>query len=403
MSVTYGFYNSKNGDRKYDAIQISSIFDGIILDGVLQNVGTAMMVKQLEGMTVVVGVGRAWFNHTWTLNDAPLLLSIPLSEAILNRIDAVVLEVDARESVRMNSIKVIKGVPASSPKKPTMIKQNDRWQYPLAYIRVNANTGSIRQENITNCVGTSECPFVTAPLDKISIDSLVAQWGDQFHQWFNNVKDTLSEDAAGRLLSLIDAINANINNLNTEKQNADTAITTTNIGSQSVHYAESAGAVAWDNVSGKPGTFPPATHNHDDNYSPIKHASKNPNYGGASTSEYGHVMICNDYNIGEMGKPQTPLVPSQRAIFNLYTDISKQLSQKSKVFVEAVTLVGNGSDWILTPNTGNYLITAQTIRNDTRFYIKGVSKQTADGVYTLIFSENIPSGSKITTWLTWLD
>lgn len=63
MSVTYGFYNSKNRDRRYDAIQMSSIFDGIIRDGVLQHFGTAMMVKESEGMMVNVGIGRAWFNH----------------------------------------------------------------------------------------------------------------------------------------------------------------------------------------------------------------------------------------------------------------------------------------------------------------------------------------------------
>ena len=184
MSVTYGFYNSKNRDRRYDAIQMSSIFDGIIRDGVLQHYGTGMMVKESEGMMVNVGIGRAWFNHTWTLNDALLPLTLPLSEVILNRIDAVVLEVDARESVRANSIKIIKGTPASSPKNPTLIKTNDRWQYPLAYIRVNAGVTAIRQANITNCVGTSACPFVTAPLEKMSIDALVAQWGDQWKAFY---------------------------------------------------------------------------------------------------------------------------------------------------------------------------------------------------------------------------
>ena len=52
MSVTYGFYNSKNRDRRYDAIQMSSIFDGIIRDGVLQHYGTGMMVKESEGMDI---------------------------------------------------------------------------------------------------------------------------------------------------------------------------------------------------------------------------------------------------------------------------------------------------------------------------------------------------------------
>lgn len=184
MSVTYGFYNSINGDRRYNAIQMSSIFDGIIRDGVLQHVGTAMMVRESEGMIVNVGIGRAWFNHTWTLNDALLPLEVPISEVILNRIDAVVIEVDARENIRANSIKIVKGTPASSPKNPTMIKTNDRWQYPLAYIRVNAGVTVIRQANITNCVGTSACPFVTGPLEMMSIDALVAQWGDQWKEFY---------------------------------------------------------------------------------------------------------------------------------------------------------------------------------------------------------------------------
>ena len=30
MAFTYGFFNSLNGDRKYTAEQLSSIFDGLI-------------------------------------------------------------------------------------------------------------------------------------------------------------------------------------------------------------------------------------------------------------------------------------------------------------------------------------------------------------------------------------
>ena len=46
---------------------------------------------------------------------------------------------------------------------------------------------------------------------------------------------------------------AYISTLLDNKQNASTAITTSNIGSQSVAYASSAGSVAWGNVSSRPG------------------------------------------------------------------------------------------------------------------------------------------------------
>ena len=97
MSVTYGFYNSLNGDRKYNAEQISSIFDGLIVDGVFASIGTAFAVEAAGGLTVNVGIGRAWFNHTWTLNDSILPLTAPESEVLLDRIDAVVLEVNGLE------------------------------------------------------------------------------------------------------------------------------------------------------------------------------------------------------------------------------------------------------------------------------------------------------------------
>ena len=38
MAFSYGFFDSRNGDRKYDATEFSSIFDGIIKDGVYMDV-----------------------------------------------------------------------------------------------------------------------------------------------------------------------------------------------------------------------------------------------------------------------------------------------------------------------------------------------------------------------------
>ena len=185
--VTSGFYDSLNHDRRYSSIQFGSIFDGVIRDGVFQHVGSRLMVSQNSGMMISVGTGRAWFNHTWTYNDSILPLTVPQSEVILDRVDAVVLEVDAREEGRINAIKIVKGTPTSkNAKPPAMLKEKNRWQYPLAYIKVAAGVTSIRTADITNKVGTSDCPFVTAPLDKMSIDDLVKQWADQWQVFYEN-------------------------------------------------------------------------------------------------------------------------------------------------------------------------------------------------------------------------
>lgn len=204
MAVTSGFYNSVSGDRKYNALQMSSIFDGIIEDGVYSTIGDHFSVTAGTGNTMIVGTGRAWFNHTWTLNDADYPVTLEPSEVVLNRYDAIVIEVNGSNAVRGNSIKVIKGTPGSSPSKPSLAKgDNNIWQHPLAYVYVPAGSSSISQSNIEYVVGKSECPFVVAAVQSVNIDALVAQWQDEFDTWFDNLEYQLSGDVAGNLQNQI--------------------------------------------------------------------------------------------------------------------------------------------------------------------------------------------------------
>lgn len=192
MSLTYGFFNSNNGDRKYNAEQMSSIFDGIIVDGVFASIGTAFAVKAAGGNKVNVGVGKAWFDHTWTLNDEVLTLEAPDPDKVFPRIDAVVLEVNHSDSVRANSIKFIQGVASSSPVRPTLLKEGTVRQYPLCYIDRSGGS-TIAQANITNMIGTAETPFVTGILKTVSLDELLGQWQDELDRFV--AKETAEFDA----------------------------------------------------------------------------------------------------------------------------------------------------------------------------------------------------------------
>ena len=176
MALTYGFYNSINHDRRYNASQMSQLFDGIITDGIFASIGTAMVVTAGSGLIVNVGIGRAWFNGTWSLNDAVYPIEATASDILRDRIDAVVLEVDQRETVRANRVFIKEGIASTTPQKPTMEKTGGVYQYPLSYITRPAGSTEITQADIENCVGTSECPFVTGILSTISTDELVKQW-----------------------------------------------------------------------------------------------------------------------------------------------------------------------------------------------------------------------------------
>lgn len=184
MAFSFGFYNSFNHDRKYNSIQISMIFDGIISDGIYATIGEAMVVKATsEDNTVVVGPGRGWFDHTWNYNDADLPVNAPISDVLLKRIDALVIDINANENYRENKIMWVQGTPSSNPVRPTMINTLEHHQYPLCYIERKPNVEKILQVDITNMVGSSECPFVTGILQTINIDQLLLQWKDQWAQF----------------------------------------------------------------------------------------------------------------------------------------------------------------------------------------------------------------------------
>lgn len=186
MSITSGFFNSIDGDRKYNAEQMSAIFDGIINDGIYASIGTAFVVNANSGNDIIVGKGRAWFNSTWVYNDAPLPMTTDISEILLDRYDAVVIEVSRNDAVREGSVKIIKGTPSSDPQYPTLTDTVDTHQYPLAYIYRKANSEEITQADITNMVGSEQTPFVTGIIQVISLDLLLGQWRDELDQFVVN-------------------------------------------------------------------------------------------------------------------------------------------------------------------------------------------------------------------------
>ena len=186
MAVTYGFYNSLNKDRVYNAEQMSSIFNGIITDGVFASIGGSLMPISGTGMQVVVKTGKCWFNSTWTLNDALLPLDIPAADVSLTRIDAVVVEINSAVNTRANTIKVIKGTPSANPAKPALANTETLHQYALGYVTVSAGVTSITADKIEVNVGKTTCPFITSVLQQTDITALFNQWDAEFNTWFSN-------------------------------------------------------------------------------------------------------------------------------------------------------------------------------------------------------------------------
>lgn len=219
MTVSSGFFNSVNHDRLYDAEQLSSIFDGVIVDGVYENVGEAFNVIAYPDAynTVLVGTGRAWFDHTWTLNDSRFSITLDPPNEMLGRIDAIVIDVNKERDTRKNSIIYLKGDEATPDFPPTLIDTENHHQYPIAYITRHAEqNGPINQSDIEITVGTGACPIATGVLEAQNLENLMQQLDAEFNEWWDGIKDVLDENTVTKLQNQIDEIN--------ERLDSDTAL-----------------------------------------------------------------------------------------------------------------------------------------------------------------------------------
>ncbi len=141
MAVTYGFFNSVNGDRKYNAEQMSEYFRGIINEGVYQHLDGGLAVTAGTGLDVNVAAGRAIIQNRWIQNSAAMSLTIAAASETYARKDAVVIRLNW--SSRAISIAVKTGTPAASPVAPSMTRNSTTYEMALAYVNVAANATSV--------------------------------------------------------------------------------------------------------------------------------------------------------------------------------------------------------------------------------------------------------------------
>ena len=139
MAITYGFFNSVDGDRKYNAEQMTTYFDGLVSDGIFQSVGKKFSVTAGAGLTVNVDTGRALIECHWLKNDNVLTISLDSADVQNDRKDLIVIKLDY--SARTMGIEYISG--AESVKNTETVKY-----LVLAKITVPAGATTITQANI---------------------------------------------------------------------------------------------------------------------------------------------------------------------------------------------------------------------------------------------------------------
>lgn len=195
MAWTNGFHNSVQGDRLYNADQMSGIFDGLITQGVYMSIGKRLAVEPNDGMTIQINTGRGWFNSRWVCNTSPYLLELEASDVLLNRWAAVCVRGDNTDGVR-NTVPYVKyGEFATEPTKPTMERTERIKEYCLAYVYIAAGKTKITAADIEDTrANTDLCGWVTGLIKQIDADTLFQQFEALFNEWFEGLKDNINED-----------------------------------------------------------------------------------------------------------------------------------------------------------------------------------------------------------------
>lgn len=183
MALTYGFFNSVDGDRKYNADSFNSFFEGLISsNGIFENVGGRLEVMASgNGLNVTIGTGKALVKNCWVKNDSATTLTCNAAHNLLARYDTIYLE---RSEINRNiEIKYAVGTPASNPTKAKPIRNSTVYQLILAYIYIPANLTKITSANIEDCrYNTNLCGVISGLVKQVDTTTLYKQYEAAFKE-----------------------------------------------------------------------------------------------------------------------------------------------------------------------------------------------------------------------------
>lgn len=189
MAVTYGFFDSINGDRTYNADQISDYFLKLISNGVFATPSNAMQVQAATGLSVNVSAGWGFIQCKWVNNDNNYNVQLDAADSTFARIDRIVLKLDRSHEHRYITIEAKTGTPAATPEPPELTRSGDVYELSLAQVAVAAGATTITQAEITDeRPDTSVCGYVTGLIDQIDTTNLFAQFTSAFNTWFDDIK-----------------------------------------------------------------------------------------------------------------------------------------------------------------------------------------------------------------------
>lgn len=245
MTFRSGFWNSIDGDRTYSAEDMAIPFDGVITEGVFANWGDAFKATVINESTITIGSGKAWLSKRWIQNDSVYQMPIEVSNYASStepRTVVVCLDLKVEPYYRFAQFIIEEQRNYNSyTDMLNAITDRNTGRNTLVLFSVNfaAGDSSIQRTNITNLVGTAWCPYVTSPVQTVTVDDIREKWNTSydslmkdivggaqtkaneaennfeasFNTWFLTLKNQLNTNQAANLQNQITALTDQFNKL----------------------------------------------------------------------------------------------------------------------------------------------------------------------------------------------
>lgn len=177
-------------------------------NGVFSSVGSGLSVSANNNMTVTVGTGGAHIEGALYYNSAPIVLSVEAADAVLNRIDRIVLQFNTSVSVRSVRTLIRTGTAATNPVAPELRQESNLYEIALADIYVKKGATGISQSAITDQrLNSALCGFVVAAIpSSVDTTGLFDQYQTALNEWLDTVAAALDNTLAGNLQNQIAAL-----------------------------------------------------------------------------------------------------------------------------------------------------------------------------------------------------
>ena len=189
INIRSGFYDAVDNDRLYSADEMTMPYKRLVADGVYATPegtpSTDMQVMARSGMSVVVKAGNAIVGSKWVENAADIGIVVPGNTDISARIDSVIVQVNKNPSGRTGNIVYRTGTAGTDPQPPDINTESGIVELRLANITVTPGATEITDSIITDCRGSSECPWVTALIQQVDTSTLYQQWQTAYQEYYD--------------------------------------------------------------------------------------------------------------------------------------------------------------------------------------------------------------------------